>query len=563
MTDYRADLLLQGAAGLAMSALLARLDPDQGARPFFWIDFRESSPEAHHSYWDYCDIAGRFVDGLALARVLTGSAEGQSAEAALRRFLWAQQDPDDGLFYNPEGDEGSTSETSKYLDDTASRRKPRHVDLFCQRAPLLAMTTLLAMGDGAVRPRLQRMVRGLTAIAERNGDEARFPFYRWAPAIKPEWVTGKSAPECWLGYRYALLTALARYAELADDAEATLLATGLARFYMRSGDVPPDGRFRGNTHSGGILPTTVGIARLGAWIGDQQMLAWANRVYLWVREQTPDFGFLVDGLGLEGVFAGTCETCALTDLIHLAIILTEAGQGDYWDDIERYARNQLLENQYRDAGLLRRAFPGISDRVLAMLWGGFECAAHPNSLLTWNGAEGCCIGGGLRALYLTWRAAVAETPEETRVQLGFSRPTAGAEIVGYEPWRGCVEVRVRSPRRVLVRAPEGLAVAAVRTLLDGAEVPARWQGRYAVFDGLAPGQVAAITYPLRERRRSYHVAGADYTGEWRGNTLLEIRPAGERYPIYDRRALVAGDPPAIGPVRLARAGAAAPVPILW
>jgi hypothetical protein len=121
MTTHRADLLVQNAAGLAMSALLARLDPDRGARPFFWIDFRENPPGAHHSYWDYCDIAARFVDGLALARVLTGNAEGQAAEAALRRFLWAQQDPDDGLFYNPEGDEASTSETWMMRPGAANR----------------------------------------------------------------------------------------------------------------------------------------------------------------------------------------------------------------------------------------------------------------------------------------------------------------------------------------------------------------------------------------------------------------------------------------------------------
>ena len=180
----------------------------------------------------------------------------------LREFLWRQQDPDcNGLFYNPEGDDLSASETSKYLDDTSKRQRPRHVDLFCQRAPMMALTTLLAAGDEHLASgRLRLMVRGLSHIAEWNGDEARFASYRWAPVIRPEWKEGTSAPERWIGYRYALMTGLARYVELSGDPEATRLALGLTRYYMRHGDVPESGRgSAGDTHSGGILPTVTGI----------------------------------------------------------------------------------------------------------------------------------------------------------------------------------------------------------------------------------------------------------------------------------------------------------------
>jgi hypothetical protein len=552
---YRPDQWLQSAASLAMSALLARLDLSQGGRPFFWVDFRHEPPQASHSYWDYCDITGRFVDGLVLARLMTGRRDHAVEEAILRDFLWAQQDPHDGLFYNPEADQvpgavagvatgaaapaTADAEMSKYAPDQQATAAARHVDLFCQRAPMLAMTTLLAAEDESMQPRLQRMVQGLAGIAERaserNGDELRFPTYRWAPVLKPGWFQGAQVPEKWMGYRYALLTALARYAQLTGDSVAVDLAAGLARFYMRHGDVPPDGRFHANTHSGGVLPTTVGIARLGIVLGNQAMLDWAHRVYLWVREQTPDFGFLADGLGLEGFFAGTCETCALADLQHLAILLSEAGAGDYWDDVERVARNQLIENQYRDAHALQRALPSITPEVLAMLHGGFECAAYPNRLLTWDGAEGCCIGGGLRALYLTWRGAISQAEHETRVNLGISRSTPAVEVVGHEPWRGQIDARAREPGALFIRAPGHVSPSEVRTQIDGADVSVTWRGRYARFEQLQPGQVATLIYPLRETVRAYQIAGAAYQGIWLGHTMVEIAPAGERYPIYQRR----------------------------
>jgi len=533
----RPDQWLQNAAANAMSALLARLDPALDARPFFWIDLRQQPPTASHSYWDACDIAGRFVDGLVLARRMTGRADNAPIEAQLRQFLWAQQDPVDGLFYNWEEEGAANNEMSKYLPDAEVDTRQRHVDMFCQRSPLLAMTTLLADGDESMRPRLQKMVRGLLAISERNGDEIQFPTYRWAPVLKPEWFNGANAPEKWQGYRYALLTGLARYAELTQDPVGVELALGLARYYMRHGDVPPDGRFAANTHSGGVLPTTVGIARLGIWTGDTEMVAWANRVYLWVCANTPEFGFLRDGLGLDGFFARTCETCGLADLVHLALILTEAGVGDYWDDIERIARNQLLENQYRDATTIRQLYPGIADNVLDMMCGGFECAAYPNRLLTWVGVEGCCIGGGLRALYLAWRGSIRDDSDESYVHMAFSRVTPFIQVIGHEPWQGRIDVRAAVPRRVHLRVPGYAALEQVQTLVDGQAVTVTWAGRYATFD-LAAGQIATLLYPLPESSRTYTIAEQTYQGQWRGNTMLEIQPAGEGYPIYQRQTLL-------------------------
>lgn len=534
----RPDQWLQNAASLAMSALVARLDLAMNARPFFWIDIRQQPPQASHSYWDTADIAGRFVDGLVLARRMTSRTDASEAEAMLRQFLWSQQDPVDGLFYNWEENSTASTEMSKYLPDTDLTTRQRHVDLFCQRSPLLAMTTLLADGDETMRPRLQQMVRGLLAIAERNGDEIRFPTYRWAPTLKPEWFNGANVPEKWFGYRYALLTGLARYVEIGNDPTATELALGLARFYMRHGDVPADGHFAANTHSGGVLPTTVGIARLGLFTGNQEMVQWANRVYQWVRANTPAFGFLLDGLGLDGFFSQTCETCGLADLVHLALLLTEAGVGDYWDDIERIARNQLLENQLRDAPTLRQLFPEIADNVLAMMHGGFECAAYPNRLLTWTGVEACCIGGGLRALYLAWRASVTEDGAETRVNLGFSRTTPTVEVIGHEPWRGRIDVRVHAPRRLQIRLPEPTGAAQASAFVDGKAVQITWRDRYAQFGDLQTGQTASLLYPIRETRQSHSVVGQPYEGLWRGATMVEISPAGDGYPIYQRRALL-------------------------
>lgn len=303
---------------------------------------------------------------------------------------------------------------------------------------------------------------------------------------------------------------------------------------MRQGEVPADGKYRANTHSGGVLPVTVGIARLGVALGQRDLIDWAQRIYAWTRANMPEFGFLPDGLGLEGFFAGTCETCALADFVHLAVLLSECGAGDYWDDIARLTRNQLIENQYRDDDAMRRTFPGIADDVLAMLRGGFECAAHPNDLFTWAGAEACCIGGGLRALYLTWRSAIDTRDDETRVRMGVSRRTPAAVVTAYEPWAGRINVRALRPQRVSVRVPAYVAPAAVDVSIDGQPVRPEVAGRTVSLGGVQPGQTVSVRFALPHESRRYRIAGNDYEADWLGNTVMAMRPPGVRHPIYQR-----------------------------
>jgi len=85
-------------------------------------------------------------------------------------------------------------------------------------------------------------------------------------------------------------------------------------------------------------------------------------------------------------FASTCETCSLTDMLELALKLSEAGVGDYWDDIERFARNQLLENQFRDVDQVVSPEGRAQSQtpVAAILYGSFESTACPEQPLTWT-----------------------------------------------------------------------------------------------------------------------------------------------------------------------------------
>jgi hypothetical protein len=519
--------VLEYAARLAVSALVARLDADQSYRPWFWVGYR-GRPSCAHAVWDYCDIAGRFVDAMILARAMTGVRVAPSVEMGLRAFLFAQQDPVDGLFYHP----ALSTAVDKYATELFPTTADRHVDLFAQRGPLLALASMYVEGtESSTAERLEALVNGLDRLVDRDGPYASFPGYRWVLQGRPMWQHAESPPFSQHGYRYALLTGLARICELGIIPRALDLCGGLVRHYVeRTGEVSPSGTFRGHTHSGGILPTAVGVLRYARLVGNEQLIDWAHGVYRWVCQHSTDFGFVPDGLRTGGFFDGTCETCAVTDTIHLGILLSELGVGDYWDDVERFTRNQLLANQYRDQKRLRRALPDADESILAMLYGGFECAARPNTLLAWQGAEACCIGSGLRGLYLAWRAAIADTADETKINLGVNRCTPHVRVEAGEPHEGYITVHALRARRVLIRVPAW--AHSVRTIVDGRPITPEWRNRYAVFD-LVPGQTASVQYPLMTYVRSYRIADQDYEGEWRGGTLIALRPAAGPYPIYD------------------------------
>jgi hypothetical protein len=67
------------------------------------------------------------------------------------------------------------------------------------------------------------------------------------------------------------------------------------------------------------------------------------------------------------------EPCALGDLIVLAVRLTDAGLGDYWDDVDHIIRNQLVAQQFTSLQLMRECIGGGSkhDAMLARFLGGF------------------------------------------------------------------------------------------------------------------------------------------------------------------------------------------------
>jgi hypothetical protein len=224
-------------------------------------------------------------------------------------------------------------------------------------------------------------------------------------------------------------------------------------------------------------------------------------------------------------------------VIHLAVRLSRLGQGDFWYEIERIARNQLLENQFREPERVlagREAEPGLAPFIR----GSFASWARPNDLLGGPDLEGCCTGGGARALFHVLDNGVArEEPDTVAVRMLFSVDTPEAQVRSALPYEGRVRVRLKQAARLKLRRPEGVEAADVTVSVSGGEATsafARTDGPYLVFDRLPQGGEIEMTFPTPTTTRHETVAGGAYAATWKGNTVVDLTPAGRAYSIYRR-----------------------------
>jgi hypothetical protein len=344
------------------------------------------------------------------------------------------------------------------------------------------------------------------------------------------------------------------YHALSGSRRARDLADRLLAYFVDvSGLVAPGGSFHGHVHAEGYAGLATAAAYQARIAGRADRLEWARRVYTWIRHRATAHGWIPDAMDLPEQhywywyhvpwLPVTCETCALSDVVQLAAALAESGYPEYWDDVERFTRNHLLASQFPDAPEFLPSNAQVTPALHALA-GSFASATLPNSLLGFRVTstepivEGCCTGSGARALQLAWEHAVEDRPDGLYVHLGFNGDHPAAELLCYEPYLGQRQVRLHAARRVLIRLPQYARPDEAELWVDETRQEPTWRGAYADGGLLGPGQVATLRYPLRRWTEQVEVNRETLTVDWKGGTVLEVRPYGAA-PIPYRRAALA------------------------
>ena len=98
-------------------------------------------------------------------------------------------------------------------------------------------------------------------------------------------------------------------------------------------------------------------------------------------------------------------------MIDIALMLSEAGAGDYWDDIDSMVRNHLVEHQMLDRDRLEHIIanspkfeinPQIhnTENVIERNIGAFTSCAEPTKMYAWWTM--CCNANMMLAMHKAW-----------------------------------------------------------------------------------------------------------------------------------------------------------------
>lgn len=503
---------LQEAIDRGLAAIAARLDPEQDNLPFFWLNLFPE-PYLEHRFWDWGDMGGRYVDAYILGRQVTGNDQHQDAEVSLRRLLPAC-DPYKHPFM-------AGRILIAYVDEYLQEPTPEHQKQVDELVKLIRSKTTFEK-DYAY---FIKAPEGWSSMADS------FP-----PSLKPsQYPTG--------GIGGPML-ALARYLEEVDNPEFLDLLARWCRFFLyHSGIIDKEGRFMGATHSGEIFTAAIGTLRYALLVKNSEMIEHIQHLFDWTIKQSSSWGWVSDWLGKE---PSACETCSIMDALHLGLLLARSVAPSYFDVVERYARNQLLENQFLkpDMVIPKGNFPQRK-RVAKALYGSWASMSLPNSLDNCfieyrghTGVEGCCLGAGIRACFLVWDNVVRKKGDTVWVNLAFSRNSPWIEVISYQPYVGRLDLLVHDAPKLRVRLPVWVAERDIQVSVRDKLLPVKISPQhYLELDGLKKDDYLKIEYPLRREKITEAVLafhGEEYKVRWRGDSVVNIEPQGEKYPLYER-----------------------------
>jgi hypothetical protein len=409
------------------------------------------------------------------------------------------------------------------------------------------------------------MIDGISKLAIHREDYCYLPAAEFEPNAKVPPTATMPVGQLAVNSSTWLLDGMGKYYQLTGYPPARDLGRKLVNYLRHQGqyfdesggcfDLAPD--FLANHfHSHSV--SLVVMLDYAAAVKDQELVNYVQRNYEC---------FKTKGNALTGFFPESaipdypsCETCEIADMIALSLELTRLGVGDYWDDADRWLRNQLVENQLTPekcsqiTGLGQRlglpvqhadGFFVTDDRVAERNMGAFAGWASTNE---WfddgmrrkgrGGIMHCCTGNAAQTVFYLWKRMLDYDGNQLRVNLLLNRASSCADVHSYIPYEGRVDLKIKKDSRsVVIRMPEWVDASTDKVTCT-VNLGARhfnWQGRYLNVGSAKPGDTLSVRFPISERTLKNQKIGDEvYTLVMKGNTVVSVDPPGKQCPMYAR-----------------------------
>jgi hypothetical protein len=580
---------------LAAHASTAIADPLADGEVFWLVDFLRNPPTMMHDFNDWVLPVEGLLEGVPLARLATGSTENEDVDHTWMAGPVLRGIGPDGLYYvamngrpwSRLGFEMPNQRAFRADGSSVPVEDPSVAQIgsgyTCQRV-IPAMTLYYQRDQNPMwKASLDKMIQRLSKVAIYRDDYAYYPDGMLEPnadyGSSTTMPTGIRSIE-W-GGNGRLIQALAQYYSVTGYESSIQLAAKITKYLCRHSQYyTEEGAWlisdmekgwmsknfdvaslkqggHGHAHAIGLLS----VLEYGLAANDREAIDFARGGFDWGK---------ANGVSLIGFFPEfyvpgyhTCETDTISDMLGLAVKLSASGVADYWDDVDRWVRNQFTEQQLTSADSAYRAaerspskpvqFNEIGKGVPERNVGGFAGWAAPNDFThRYLGTEAsimhCCMGNGTRALYYVWEHILSSRNDELRVNLLLNRASSWADVYSYIPYEGRVEVKVKKSHRALVvHVPEWIESGSkvVQATRSGQPFSLTWEGRYVRGGPVNAGDVVTLTFPIWTRTEDKVIAGVAYKLEIRGNTVISMSPGGENMPLYRREHFRADKAPTV------------------
>ncbi len=514
--------------------ITSMVDPAYDNLPYWLLLPNKKPAEAAHCRVDDAELVGSWYEGLAAAMQVLDTTDGDDVKQSLRRHLmrsWGEH----GLRF---------CEPYPWTHTVhASFHEMGYI------LPALNLITEEYPNDKEAEKRASELVRGMRSLViERkvrtflSGDFPEpAPIYEFPNDVYLKdggfdltRHTGRGEQSI----RNALmLPALARRYELKQDEVALDLAVGLANYVLGpSRYFNYKMEFFGHVHSAAWF--AYGLVYLGRLTDNDVYIEKGRAIYDYIRSISSSFGWVPEYAQWHPLEEEHCETCCVRDMIICARELTKCGFPQYWNDVNLFARNQLVENQVRYTGYVTvdNSKPdecGITYRDIdKRMLGGFTGGSEPNSisLTRFRSIAGCCVGTAPTALKTVWDSAITEENGTFLVNIPFDSETDELELTSFLPNEGRLRLRAKTACRAGFRLYDWMGKTPALT--RGGETLPLSDG-FAAAD-LQAGDILELTFDLSTAEKHETVRGTDFTVSWRGCDVVSLFPRGEHVRLYQR-----------------------------
>jgi hypothetical protein len=520
---------------LSFNYLTSMVDDKLNYLPYWLVEIDKNPAYARHCRCDDAEISASWAEALMLIRRVLGKEDKQEVldgliEHTLKGF------EEDGLHYHSNypwtprifaamhEQAYIASFLTTWYRETKNNKAQKYMDgLVCALRKLVVERKMVTFWGGDYsQPRKSYFFQG-DAIYKGKG----WDLTKWRGS-------GEEGSR-----NYPMASALMIWYELTGNEEALDLAEGILNYSIyETHYVTYGGKFAGHVHSN--LWIAIGLAKLARIKQDVKLAETARNIYLFGRSISSSFGWVPEFANFKHQGHIECESCCIKDMIELAFEMIKLGF-DEWDLIDRYARNQLVENQIQDSSFVivdnnkedtdLDTFKDLDKRVI----GGFTGGSMPNSisLARFRSVAGCCCGIAPQAHIMIYDNIVTPDSNGIKINLPIDIETKEVCFSCDYPNAGKMTFNVKKDNTYKVRMPEWAGNRITARVQDKL-IPILWENDYIVFHDLKKGQTVNIEHALFDEVKEETVNSINLTITWRGNHIIKMLPDGAPLQLYKR-----------------------------